>query len=264
MDPEDQRTDLADALLRWGTPGASPSPRPNPYLAWALMNWRRPGAGDSSAPPAAIDPDAGRLAQTSAATQPDGDVDLGSNPLREPQPGAPALVPAASLRLLQPDARSMLQSPQQPLDQPWRPDLSARTIASSRSAPPGGSQVGAPHPGRLVFKPGAAAPSPEVADMLQCTADRLGGALRVTATSNGRHSGPHDPHYQGKAADVTTDDPAATMRAAANCGAVYQQNEYVNPSPDSNAPHVHLQTRPGRGGARGPYFPDPGPAPRPD
>jgi len=77
----------------------------------------------------------------------------------------------------------------------------------------------------------------------------------VTETSGGH--APGNPRSDGQAFDAWADPAyrAAIMQAAANCGAVYQQDEYANPSKNSTAGHLHFQLRPGLGGATGPYFP---------
>ena len=92
-----------------------------------------------------------------------------------------------------------------------------------------------------------------------CPAGTIG---RVTSTSDSH--GPGNPHTDHQAIDITTDRRRQAMICGANCGAKFQLDEYAHPSRKSSGPHIHLQTRPGRGGATGPYFPPPPPAPRPE
>lgn len=111
----------------------------------------------------------------------------------------------------------------------------------------------------LTYQPGVDPPSDAVGNMLSCMAQYYGSQITVTSTSepSAAHPLPSDPHNQKLAADVKGDDPEKLMQAGANCGAVYQQNEYTHPSPNSTGAHVHLQLRPGRNGAAGPYYPLP-------
>lgn len=111
-------------------------------------------------------------------------------------------------------------------------------------------------PGTLTFKAGVPPPTPNVESMLQCTADCTGGNLRVTSTSDSHK--PTDVHTRGVAADVSTPDPKKVMMCSAQCGSLYQQNEYTNPSKNATGPHVHLQLVPGRNGSIGPYRMTPG------
>ena len=107
------------------------------------------------------------------------------------------------------------------------------------------------------------APSRAVDGMLRCMSGCLGRTIFVTETS-GNHP-PHDPHTRGLAADVRApNDQDEAMQCGANCGAVYQQNEYTHPSRGSTAPHIHLQLVPGRHGATGPYHPQHPPTPGDD
>lgn len=52
-------------------------------------------------------------------------------------------------------------------------------------------------------------------------------------------------------------DPSAVLQAAADNGAGYAQDEKLHPSPNSTAPHIHLQLPPGKNGGRG-DLPEPG------
>jgi hypothetical protein len=115
--------------------------------------------------------------------------------------------------------------------------------------------------GSITYKNTAAPPSDPVDYMLNCMTQYYGGPIRVSSTSDSH--GPNDVHSQGLAADVTGDDPKSLMQAGANCGAAYQQDEYTHPSPNATGPHVHLQLRPGRSGATGPYYPLPNLTPWP-
>jgi hypothetical protein len=117
----------------------------------------------------------------------------------------------------------------------------------------------------IPLNPGVPAPVGPAADLIKCIQAADPNAItRITSTSepSGAH-GPTDPHMTDQAADVATNYPNAVMALAAACGAPFQLNEYLNRSPGSNGGHVHLQTRPGVGGATGPY-PSPPPKPRPD
>lgn len=131
-----------------------------------------------------------------------------------------------------------------------------------------GASAGATSPtfAGIPVKPGIPMPGGDAARMLQCMAQAGPGIInQVTGTSDyvkGR--APDNPHYTLQALDAKTSNPVAAMILGAMCGAQYQQNEYTNPSPGATGPHVHLQTRPGLGGATGPYYPPPRPIPRPD
>jgi hypothetical protein len=109
--------------------------------------------------------------------------------------------------------------------------------------------------GSFTVKPGIPAPSDAVDYMLNCMTQFYPGQMTVSSTSEGfkDHADPTNLHYQGLAADVKGNDPEGLMQAGASCGASYQQYE----------PHVHLQLRPGRNGAVGPYYPIPNLTPWP-
>jgi RHS repeat-associated protein len=108
----------------------------------------------------------------------------------------------------------------------------------------------------LIYKHGVPPGSPAVHKMLVCTAKCMGQTIRVTSTSESTPvHGPTDVHTRGLAADVTTSEPKVLMQCAANCGAVFQLNEYAHPSQNATGGHVHVQLTPGRHGATGPYYP---------
>jgi RHS repeat-associated protein len=137
-----------------------------------------------------------------------------------------------------------------------RPDGARRqspTSPAPKPAPEDKPQT--PVQPQVVYKAGVPAPSAQVSALLTCTANCMGTTLRVTATSDSHAA--TNPHTLGNAVDMTTNQPAAVMQCAANCGAVYQQDEYAHPSANATGGHVHLQLVPGRGGATGPYYPLP-------
>jgi hypothetical protein len=111
-------------------------------------------------------------------------------------------------------------------------------------------------------------PSPDVSQMLQCMQRECPGAVTALSSTSEPYKahGPTNPHTRGLAADVKTGDGPTTMQCAADCGAAFQLDEYLHPSPGSNGGHVHLQLVPGLGGATGPYsnFGAIRPVPRPD
>jgi len=110
-------------------------------------------------------------------------------------------------------------------------------------------------------------PLPEGVDnMLRKMALNLDEKLTVTATTNGVHT-EGSAHYDGQAVDLRyPNKPKAVLKAAAESGAKFGLDEKKHPSAKSSGPHIHLQLRPGRGGARG-DLPKPGgggsPTPRP-
>ncbi|HVZ27082.1 MAG TPA: hypothetical protein VG798_00365 [Rhizomicrobium sp.] len=130
------------------------------------------------------------------------------------------------------------------------------------SAQPQGGWQSHPFGPSITAKDGVPSPGPNIHALLACIAASTGAPFRVTSTSDGHSAG--DPHTQDQAVGGTAApmDRAALMQAAANCGAAYQQDEYVHPFKDSKGGHLHFQTRPGRGGATGPYFPEPVPGRR--
>ena len=61
------------------------------------------------------------------------------------------------------------------------------------------------------------------------------------------------PHAEGKGVDITipggkSGDINGAMCCAFQCGMVYVQDEYNYPSSQSSGPHIHMQTRPEKGG----------------
>jgi hypothetical protein len=129
-----------------------------------------------------------------------------------------------------------------------------------------GSGQAPPNFAGIPRNPGVPLPSGDAARLLQCMVQANPNIVNsITSTSEYvPKRGATDPHYSNQAIDIGTADPVTAMQLAALCGALYQQNEYVKPSPHATGPHVHLQTRPGLGGATGPYYPPPRPIPRPD
>ena len=107
--------------------------------------------------------------------------------------------------------------------------------------------------GGYKLKTGVPPPSSEIDQLLNCTASCANENLRVTSTSDSH--GPNNPHTRGLAVDVTTKNPTIVMQCAANCGAVFQLNEYSAPSLNATGGHLHFQLVPGRGGITGPYYP---------
>ena len=154
--------------------------------------------------------------------------------------------PSPLERLMYPDRTSLAPLrglPQSPGD--GLTLLSDQTQGSWQTQPFGPS---------ITAKDGVPLPGPNIHALLACIAGGAGAPFRVTSTTNDHPAG--DPHTQDQAVDGTAApmDRAALMQAAANCGAVYQQDEYAHPSKGSTGGHLHFQTRPGRGGATGPYF----------
>ena len=108
-------------------------------------------------------------------------------------------------------------------------------------------------PPNVVFKVGVPEASTAIANFMACTSACMGTTFRATSTSDSHTL--LDPHSRGLAVDGTMlGNPAQIMQCAANCGAVYQQNEYSHPSPNATAGHYHFQLVPGKHGAQGPYY----------
>ena len=127
--------------------------------------------------------------------------------------------------------------------------------------------AGTPPPSRgfsSIFNADAPLPQGQAGELLQCMETRCpaGTIGRVSSTSE-KHE-PGDPHSDNQAIDIKTGKRRQAMICGANCGAKFQLDEYARPSAKSNGPHIHLQTRAGRGGATGPYYPPPIPLPRPE
>jgi len=109
--------------------------------------------------------------------------------------------------------------------------------------------------GSVVYKSGVPPASPQIDNLMLCVSSCMGGGpFRATSTSDSHP--PNDPHTRGLAVDGTIPgSPSQVMQCGANCGAVYEQNEYLHPSPNATAGHYHFQLVPGRGGALGPVTP---------
>ena len=109
---------------------------------------------------------------------------------------------------------------------------------------------------KALLKPGVPYPQGQAANLLGCLVNTYPGLISAISSTHepvDSHA-PTDPHMQFQGADVKTAYPQQVMQAGADCGAIYQQDEYAHPSAKSNGTHVHLQTRTGRNGATGPFF----------
>jgi RHS repeat-associated protein len=109
--------------------------------------------------------------------------------------------------------------------------------------------------GSVVYKAGVPPASPAINNFMMCVSGCMGGnPFRATSTSDSHPPG--DPHSRGLAVDGTIPGtPGQIMQCGANCGALFQQNEFQNPSPNATGGHFHFQLVPGRGGALGPVTP---------
>ena len=109
--------------------------------------------------------------------------------------------------------------------------------------------------GSVVYKAGVPPASPAINNFMLCVSGCMGGnPFRATSTSDSHPPG--DPHSRGLAVDGTIPGmPGQIMQCGANCGALFQQNEFQNPSPNATGGHFHFQLVPGRGGALGPVTP---------
>jgi RHS repeat-associated protein len=109
--------------------------------------------------------------------------------------------------------------------------------------------------GSVTYKAGVPPASPAINSFMFCVSGCMGGnPFHATSTSDSHP--PSDPHSRGLAVDGTIPGaPGQIMQCGANCGALFQQNEFQNPSPNSTGGHYHFQLVPGRGGARGPVAP---------
>jgi len=106
-------------------------------------------------------------------------------------------------------------------------------------------------PGSVVYKSGVPPASPQIYNFMLCVSACAGSPFRATSTSDSHP--PNDPHSRGQAVDGTIPGvPGQVMQCGRNCGAMYEQNEYLNPSANATAGHYHFQLVPGRGGATGP------------
>ncbi len=106
-------------------------------------------------------------------------------------------------------------------------------------------------PGKVDYKAGVPSASPAISDLTICISACVGGPCRVTSTSDNHPL--NDPHSRGQAVDGTIPGNAGKiLQCGANCGAVFQQNEYQYPSPHATGGHYHFQIVPGRRGATGP------------
>jgi len=106
--------------------------------------------------------------------------------------------------------------------------------------------------GNVIYKPGVPPASPQIYRFMFCVSACMNGnQFRATSTSDSHP--PSDPHSSGQAVDGTIPgSPSRVMQCGLNCGASYEQNEYLNPSANATAGHYHFQLVPGRGGALGP------------
>jgi RHS repeat-associated protein len=96
-------------------------------------------------------------------------------------------------------------------------------------------------------------PSPEIHKLLTCVEKCSGIQLVVTSTSEvtPKHK-PGTPHRRGVAVDVSYPSrPEIVLCCAAFCGAGFALDEKLHPSPQSSAPHLHIQIPRGPGGGRG-------------
>ena len=90
--------------------------------------------------------------------------------------------------------------------------------------------------------------NPDLHIMLVCIEDCY-GFFTVTATTNGSHS-KGSAHAEGLAFDITVEgNTNGALCCGFKCGVVYAQDEYTYPSSKSTGGHLHMQTRPGKGGA---------------
>ncbi len=108
--------------------------------------------------------------------------------------------------------------------------------------------------GNVTYKFGIPTASPAVANFMTCTSACMGGATFRASSTSEAHS-LADPHTRGFAVDGEIPGSVGQIfQCAANCGAVFQLNEYTNPSPHATAGHYHFQLVPGKNGATGPYY----------
>lgn len=104
------------------------------------------------------------------------------------------------------------------------------------------------------YKPGVPPAKPELDKLLRCIQGCLDRQLLISSTDEPvRVHPPGTPHRRGVAADVAPIPGMSkqVFQCAANCGAGFGLDEVLHPSPNSTAPHNHLQIPPGKNGGRG-------------
>jgi RHS repeat-associated protein len=106
------------------------------------------------------------------------------------------------------------------------------------------------------YKKGVPNAQGELKQLVGCIGSCMGENLLVTSTSehvSGTH-GPNTPHGRGEAADFRANSVKKAdhmVQCADQCGAGAALNEVRHPSAKASGPHVHVQTKPGKGGWRG-------------
>lgn len=144
-----------------------------------------------------------------------------------------------------------MECPNSGVSQGPTPSSGARTQQPKPTLPPCTPPAAK---GNVTYKFGVPTASPAVANFMTCTSACMGGVTFRASSTSEAHS-PTDPHTRGLAVDgEIAGSVGQIFQCAANCGAVFQLNEYTNPSPHATAGHYHFQLVPGKNGASGPYY----------